>query len=190
MIKSKRPLIFAILGLTLVLFISQFLQPELVFDRRNIAAGQWWRIFSGNLTHSNYPHLLLNLSGLWILGFLFIDSLKTKTFITSIFILGLIVGSGLYYFIPVVENYYGFSGVLYGLCLIGGVSAIMQKDYFTGVSVTLLITAKIIWDYFNGGSSSSEQLIGIPVATDAHLYGFIGAILVSSILYISHLKNN
>ena len=188
MTNSKQLLIITILALTLLLLLSQLVQDILVFNRTSINDGQWWRILSGNLTHSNYPHLLLNLSGLWILGFLFIDTLKTKTFIISVVFLSFIVGFGLYYFNPELHTYYGFSGVLYGLFFVSGISAILQKDYFTGLSVTILVIGKIIWDYFKGGSTSSAELIGIPVATDAHLYGLIGAMLISVILYFNHLK--
>jgi len=192
MIKLKQPLFIAIISLTVLFFIAQLLQADFVFNRPQIESGQWWRVIGGNLTHSNYPHLLLNLSGLWILGLLFIDTFNAKTFIFSTIFLCLIVGLGLYYFTPELHNYYGFSGALYGLFFVGGVNATLKKDIFTGISVAMLILGKIIWDFFQGGSISSEELIGIPVATDAHQYGLLGAILISLFLAINHYmdKNN
>jgi len=184
MTKSIKPLILAILGLSVLLIILQFFQNEIVYHRTNISEGQWWRIITGNLIHSNYTHLALNLAGLWILGFLFIDSLKIKTFIFSIVFLCLIVGTGLYIYTPELDVYYGFSGVLYGLFLIGAFSAILQHDYFTGISVALLLFFKVAWDLFKGGSLTSEKLIGIPVATDAHLYGVLGASLTCCLILI------
>lgn len=190
MIKLKQPFFIAIISLTILFFVAQLLQTNFVFNRTLIESGQWWRVIGGNLTHSNYPHLFLNLSGLWILGFLFIDTFNAKTFIFSGAFLCLIVGLGLYYFTPELENYYGFSGVLYGLFFVGGVNVALNKDIFTGVSVALLILGKIIWDFFQGGSISSEKLIGIPVATDAHQYGLLGAILISILLVICHYSGN
>ena len=190
MIKLKQPLFIAIITLTLLFLIAQLLQTDFVFNRNHINSGQWWRIISGNLTHSNYPHLFLNLSGLWILGFLFIDTFNTKTFIFSSAFLCLIVGLGLYYFTPELLNYYGFSGVLYGLFFVAGVNAALNKDIFTGISVAALILGKITWDFFQGGSTSSEELIGIPVATDAHQYGLVGAILISALLIFYHFSGN
>ena len=186
MTKSKYPIIIAIVGFSLLLFLAQSAREFLVFNRTSIDDGQWWRILTGNLTHSNYPHLLLNIGGLWILSFLFLDTLKTKTFIISVVLLCLIVGFGLYYFSPELHTYYGFSGTLYGLFFIAGISSTLQKDYFTGLSVMILIIGKVIWDYYKGGSTSSEELIGIPVATDAHLYGLVGAILIGSMLVLNH----
>ena len=82
LVRNKN-LAMSILSVSLILIIGQWLQADLYFDRSNIHAGQWWKIISGNFTHSNTPHLLLNLTGLWILGLLFIDTLKSTTFILS-----------------------------------------------------------------------------------------------------------
>jgi len=182
--KSLKPLILSILVLSIIILIAQFFQSDLVFYRENINTGQWWRVISGNFVHSNYPHLFMNLAGLWILGLLFIDSLPLKTFLTSILLLSLSVGFGLYFFDLNLQKYYGFSGILYGLFLVGASTAMFKKDYLTGIAVAIVIIAKIIWDLLNGGSTSSADLIGIPVAVHAHLYGALGAITISSVLYI------
>ncbi len=179
-----KPLIQAIIAFSLLLIISQFFIDELVFDRNGIAQHQWYRIVTGNFVHSNYPHLLLNLAGLWIVGFLFIDSMSVKTFIFSSIILSLFVGLGLYFFNPELIKYYGFSGALYGLFLIGATTVILQKDFVTGLLLYVFIIGKIIWDLFNGGSASSAELIGVPVAIHAHLYGAIGAIIISLFLIL------
>ena len=121
---------------------------------------------------------------------LFIDNLKSKTFILSSLFLSLIVGLGLFYFTPELNRYYGFSGILYGLFAIAAVCAILENDKFTGICVFLLISGKIIWDYFTGGNQSSAELIGIPVANDAHLYGYIGALLVIVFLVLKRRLNN
>lgn len=189
-LKEDRAFLISILGLSSILVIGQWFQNDLFFNRNDINQGQWWKIISGNFTHSNIPHLLLNLSGLWILALLFIDSLSSKSFILSCAFLAIIVGLGLYYFTPELMGYYGFSGVLYGLYFVAAVSAILKQDFFTGISVALLISGKIIWDYFTGGSQSSAELIGIPVANDAHLYGFIGAILIAGFLLFKRYLNN
>ena len=184
MTKSLKPLISSILALSIIIVIAQLFQNDLVFYRDNINTGQWWRVISGNFIHSNYPHLFMNLAGLWIFGFLFIDSLPLKTFLTSILLLSSSVGFGLYFFDLNLQKYYGFSGVLYGLFLVGAATAIFKKDYLTGIAVAIVIIAKIIWDLINGGSTASADLIGIPVAVHAHLYGALGAIVISSILYL------
>lgn len=188
-IKQNKALLISILGLSLLLVIGQWFQSGLYFNRNDINQGQWWKILSGNFTHSNIPHLLLNLSGIWLLGLLFIDSLSSKTFILSTALLTVIVGLGLYFFNPELNGYYGFSGVLYGLYFIAAVCATLDDDLFTGVSVALLISTKIIWDYFTGSNQSSAELIGIPVANDAHLYGFIGALAITIFVLLKRYSN-
>lgn len=181
-----KPLIKAILIFTILLLLLQFFQDQLVWNRPKIEAGQWYRIITGNLVHSNYPHLFLNLAGLWIAGLLFIDSMNIKTFIFSAIILSLFVGLGLYYFSPDLMRYYGFSGVLYGLFIVGGTSLILQKDTLTGLLLYLFIGGKIVWDSLFGASKSSAELIGVPVAVDAHISGAVGAIMISLTLYLIH----
>ena len=181
-----KPLVKAILIFTILLFLLQFFQNQLVWNRPEIEAGKWYRIITGNLIHSNYPHLFLNLAGLWIAGLLFVDSMNSKTFLLSTIILSLFVGLGLYYFSTDLMKYYGFSGVLYGLFIVGGTSLILQKDYITGFLLYLFIGGKIIWDSLYGASKSSAELIGVPVAVDAHISGAVGAILISLALYLTH----
>ena len=107
-IEQNKTLIVSILILSLILIVGQWFQSDLFFNRNDINQGQWWKIFSGNFTHSNIPHLLLNLSGVWLLGILFIDSLNSISFILSTTFLSLVVGLGLYLFNPELNGYYGF----------------------------------------------------------------------------------
>ncbi len=188
MTKSLKPLILGIFILSFTLLIAQFFRNDLAFQRTSIDLGQWWLIISGNLVHSNYPHLLLNLAGLWIFGFVFFDSVSLKTFSIATLFLSAFVGLGLYFLDPDIHKYYGFSGALYGLFLVGATTSFLMKDWLTGGSVALFIIGKIIWDLIYGGSSSSAELIGIPVAVHAHLYGAIGAIFISLGLYLKHTK--
>lgn len=185
-----KPLIKVILTLSVMILFLQFFQETFVFKRAEINQGEWWRLISGNLVHTNYPHMLLNLCGLWIIGFLFLDHIKPKSFLISLFILLVIVGLGIYFFSPVLMWYAGLSGALYGLFLIGALYATLNRDYFTGVPLLILVPVKIIWDNIYGGSQSSAELIGAPVATDAHLYGMIGAILIgATLLFHLRIKN-
>jgi len=190
-LRTNKTLLVHLLFITIVLIIGQYWQIEFFFNRIEIDQGKWWKTITGNFTHSNIPHLLLNLSGLWLLVFLFIDTLNYKTFFLSYLLLSVIVGSGLYTLNLELNGYYGFSGTLYGLYFVASTSAILKKDYFTGISVAILIGGKVLWDFFTGGNQSSAELIGIPIANDAHLYGFLGAIFISVLLILNkYLSKN
>lgn len=190
LITNNKVLLISILAVSLLLVVGQWFQSDLFFNRNDINQGQWWKLLTGNFTHSNIPHLLLNLSGIWLLGLLFIDSLSPKLFIISSAFLTVVVGLGLYFFSPELTGYYGFSGVLYGLYFVASIVAILSHDLFTGISVALLVSGKMIWDYITGGSQASAELIGVPVANDAHLYGFIGAILITAFLLFRYYLQN
>ncbi len=181
-IAQMKTTLITLITLSLLMIALQFFQDDFVFKRDEINHGEWWRIVTGNFVHTNYPHLALNLTGFWIMGFLFMDSFKTKKILISTLFLSIFTGLFLYWFSPNLAWYAGFSGVLYGLFLVGAVTAIYQKDYLFGFGVAILIISKVLWGYFMGGSESSAELIGVPVATDAHLFGIIGAAFVSTAL--------
>nr|WP_235869186.1 rhomboid family intramembrane serine protease [Veronia nyctiphanis] len=46
------------------------LKPYFIWSRELILNGQWWRILSGNLTHTNAIHLLMNVAGLAVIGWM------------------------------------------------------------------------------------------------------------------------
>jgi rhomboid family GlyGly-CTERM serine protease len=184
-----KPLIKTVLLLSLMLLFLQFFQDALVFKRDNILQGEWWRLFSGNLVHTNYPHLALNVSGLLICGFLFFDYISPNKFLVSLVFLCLCVGLGIYYFSPALMWYAGISGALYGLFIVGGFFAILHQDYITGIPLVIFIPIKIIWDLYHGGSQSSAELIGAPVATEAHLYGMLGAFFIGLLILFQWKRN-
>ena len=184
-----RKILPTLLTLSLLMIALQFFQDALVFKRTHIADGEWWRLITGNFVHTNYPHLALNLTGWWIMGLLFFDSFQSKKILLSTFFLSLFTGACLYLFSPNLEWYAGFSGVLYGLFLVGAITAILQKDYLFGFGVAALIIGKVLWGHFIGESESSAVLIGVPVATDAHLFGITGAVIVGIFLSLAHLRH-
>lgn len=166
-----------VLTISLLLMFLQLFQNELLFKREAIYQGQWWRLISGSLVHSNMAHLMLNLAGLWVAGFLFYDKLSALLLTTSLVYLVIATGIGLFYFSPQLEWYVGLSGALYGLFLTGAVCAIKQRDYLIGFGVLIIVIGKTAWDIFFDTTSSTSGLIGVPVAADAHLYGMIAAVV-------------
>ncbi len=169
-----------ILLLSIALGLLQIFQSDLLFQRDAINKGQVWLLLTGNLVHTNTNHLLMNLAGLSFICFLFKDFISLKLFYISLFITILFVGTGLYFFNPELIWYAGLSGSLYGLYIVAASSALIHKDYLTGLPILIAIPAKIAWDSQHTElTDSSAELIGAPVATDAHIYGLIAGILIS-----------
>ncbi|MGR5237912.1 rhombosortase [Vibrio alfacsensis] len=134
----------------------------------NIRHGEWWRIVTGNLTHTNFAHLGMNLAGLWVISFIFRPS--TRNFSIVFLMLCTFVGAANLF--TNMSVYVGLSGVLHGLF---GFWAL--REFFEGRRSSLLLVAgliaKIAWEQFYGPSTSTAAMIGARVAVDAHLFGAI-----------------
>ena len=175
-----------IILLSLLIILLQYFQSDLLFQRESINNGKFWLLLTGNFVHTNTYHLLMNLAGLSFICFLFKDQLSTTLFYLSLFITTLSVGLGLYFFNPELIWYAGLSGSLYGLYIVAATSAVMGKDYLTGLPILIVIPAKLLWDSQHTGlTDSSAVLIGAPVSTDSHIYGLTAGILLSIGLVIS-----
>ncbi len=48
-----------------------------------------------------------------------------------------------------------------------------------------IIGAKLLWEKLAGASTLVQDLIGLPVATDTHLYGFVGGLVLGAIMAVS-----
>lgn len=181
-------LILAIATISLVSFIMQWWQTTFIYTREAIELGQWWRIITSQLVHTNWAHYLLNMGGLGLIGLLFYTTLHVRTFTISLFLLVISVGTCLHFFLPSLHWYAGLSGALYGLYLIAAYSSLKQQDYFMGISVALLVIGKIITDHFFQPITDNSELIGAHVVTEAHSYGLLSALalitLDASYLYI------
>ncbi|MEE9352468.1 MAG: rhombosortase [Thiotrichaceae bacterium] len=184
--KMNASLCWHLLLLSLLLILFQAFQSELLFQRNSINEGQLWRILTGNWVHTNYYHLLMNLTGLGFICLLFKDHFSIKHFYISLFMTTIAVGLGLYFFSPQLMWYAGLSGALYGLYIIAASAALKNKDYIASIPILIAIPAKLIWDsQHNDLIDSSAELIGAPIATDAHIYGLIAGIMLSIFFALS-----
>jgi rhomboid family GlyGly-CTERM serine protease len=164
------------ISLSLVLILLQMWQTELYFQRQLIQSGEIWRLWTGNLVHTNYWHVALNVSGWGVLLLLAPNSLTTRYLMLCIMLLMLIVGGGLYSFNPNLVWYAGFSGVLYGLFTLTGLYWLLEEDYVLGLMLLLFSGGKAFSDLALGGDSLSSQLIAAPVVYAAHIYGILGGV--------------
>lgn len=99
-------------SMLLALYVTAGAAPALwVYDRAAIATGEWWRLLSAHLVHSDGEHLLWNLAALLIIGFL----LERRH--PLLFLAGLLAGIAavnvwLWFGLPGLQRYCGLSGVL------------------------------------------------------------------------------
>jgi len=168
------PILLALVSAALYLF-QQTALPLLEFSRDAITQGQWWRLLSGNIMHTNHWHLLLNIAGLFMLTHIFGRLLSLRHFL--IFGVGnaALVGVMLYYFSTDIDYYVGLSGYLHGLFVYGCLIEIKQ-----GMKTSWLllggVVLKIGYETLYGASTDMSELINASVATDAHLFGAMVAL--------------
>lgn len=164
---------------TVMLPLLQFFHDQLLYQRYLIEAGEIWRIWSGNLVHTNYWHLGLNLLGFWILAIIQPGPTGRLAIMTQTALIATGVGAGLWFLNPEVIWYAGFSGVLYGLFLLTGIRLLTRQEWLPAALILLGICGKTVWDWQQGGASLSSGLIEAPVIYAAHIYGMASALLLA-----------
>ncbi|WP_282167609.1 rhombosortase [Shewanella japonica] len=160
----------------------------------NIAQGEYLRIITGNLLHTNLWHLLMNLAGFWVILFLHESHYKGHiSQFASLFIsLCVLEGLGLYWFFPELKGYVGLSGLLHGLFTFGALLDI-RKGYNSGYLLLLGVFAKVGYEMYFGASESVSAIINARVATESHFIGvlsglFCGFIWLPLTRFFKHQK--
>ncbi len=169
-------MVFIITIICTLLFFLHF-DGQLAYRRSAISAGEWWRLLSGNLLHTNHWHLLMNLAGLWVIAFLHEMHYRVGNFILLFISLAALQGIGLYLLFPAVSGYVGLSGLLHGLFTYGALKDI-QHRIRSGYLLFAGVCAKVVYEQFYGTTDQITRLIGAKVATESHLIGVICGIIL------------
>lgn len=172
-------------SLLCVLFQFEPIQAWVVWDNNAIADGQWWRILTGNFSHTNYSHLLMNLAGLWIISYLFQPN--KKQLISALLFISLVTGGALLF--SSIQIYVGLSGTLHGLFSLFALREALNGRNSSWLLVLGLI-AKIAWEQFVGPSSTTGELINARVAIEAHLAGSLAGGFMAVIVFLTNKRTN
>ena len=148
------------------------------WQRDIILNGQWWRILTGNFTHTNLPHLTMNLAGLWVISFIFKPNEKAL----FICLLSISVAIGLFNFLSSMNSYVGLSGTLHGLFAYFALQEALNGRKSSWLLV-IGVSIKIAWELTMGASLATQDLINAQVAVDAHLYGALSGMIFSAAFY-------
>ncbi|MCK7599003.1 rhombosortase [Microbulbifer sp. CAU 1566] len=175
-------------------FLQAFFPDVFLYERTAIASGQWWRLLSGHLVHTNMAHLLLNMVGVFALWLLFGRSAllgsghSAVKYLGLVALLSLMISLGLWLYFPAVDNYYGLSGALHGVFCFGAIGELYQRRW-SGVLLLAGCAGKLTWEWFVGPSASTGALIQAEVAVPSHLLGAICGSVIAALLWgISTLK--
>ncbi|OZG70841.1 rhombosortase [Hahella sp. CCB-MM4] len=174
---SRTGLLMAALLICLY-FIAEWFNLGLAYSRPAISRGVFWPAITGHFVHLSIPHLLINAVATYLIIDAFESGLYRWRLPIVMVLLCIIISAGLYYFYPGLKYYYGLSGVLHGLTLVGAAWCSRYPDWVRWVIIGGVI-AKVGWEqspYYD--ESHIARMIGGPVAEQAHLLGAVGGILI------------
>jgi rhomboid family GlyGly-CTERM serine protease len=156
----------------LVIQLNPAWRPTLLYDRSALAAGEFWRVWTGHFVHFGWPHFLADV-GLWlILGWLLVARHPGFSRL-SLWTMPVFVSAVLYWFDPGMERYGGLSAVNLGLLLFLALQGWQRNwaDWFWP-AVLLIYVGEVIFEIIQGGRGGGMIRFDDPsirVATSAHL---------------------
>lgn len=161
------------LAVTAILLLWQDATLALRYQRPDVTAGEWWRLFSANLVHSNGWHWLLNAASAAFQFWLF-QGLGNRRLWWAVAI-GCACGNvlGMHLFSPGVVWYVGMSGALYGTAVFGGLLLLANREWLVGGVLSAYLLGRILYEQLGGQTQDLASLIEAPVAVDAHLWGLV-----------------
>ena len=137
-----------------------------------------WRYVSAHFTHWNLSHLTMNMAGLMIYIWLFMDDMNHKSAFKeqSVSILFILVISDSYLLTCYkLATYAGFSGILYGLFAFGSIRYWKSNPLICNLIILVLVLQLQPW--LETTSFIAEQ--GIVIAKNVHLVAVLSAIPVA-----------
>ncbi|EGU55964.1 hypothetical protein VINI7043_27555 [Vibrio nigripulchritudo ATCC 27043] len=177
MIRHKAELVPVVVIYVIVMVVAQLptFSDILPWNADDILDGQWWRIVTGNFTHTNLNHLALNAASLAVIAFFFRFTASWLSMAVLVLLLSALIGVGL--LASDTYQYVGFSGVLHGIFAFYALTEAIQGRKSSLLLVGAVLV-KIGWETWVGPSADTAALIEAKVATEAHVVGtFFGLIL-------------
>jgi len=178
------PAVLSVFCLLLTLAGPQLTQI-LRYDRAAVAAGEWWRLLSGNFVHLGYWHLLLNILSLVLLVLLCPERLSPLEWVRRLVVIGVGMSLCLYFLVPSLATYVGLSGLIYGLFVLGFLRQALVRDEIA-IACLVFLAARITWELVMGAPDSETELIGGGVVAESHLYGICSALAYALAVYLWH----
>ncbi|MGL5290754.1 MAG: rhombosortase [Vibrionaceae bacterium] len=172
------------LCMTFLVMLAQLpaLHAWLAWDKSLILQGEWWRLLTGNLTHTNFTHALINLGALALLLILFAPSSGNRA-IMYLFLL-LMFSIGLATLASSLVWYAGLSGVLHGFFVWCVLRAFWPQKLLASLSVFGLL-CKLFIEYQQDNSYITE-LIAAKIAYQTHWLGAVFGLLFFALSKVFH----
>lgn len=178
--------------ISLVTLLVMIFEPDSInylrYQSIEVNNGEWWRLFTANLCHSNWNHWMLNIAGLWLMD-IFYQPVLSQKIRTQLILFCMIANVLLMHYFMNIHWYVGLSGALHGY-LIGGALLSWSKAKWLNFGIILVTTTKLFIESFWQINSATEKMINANVLEEAHSFGALSAVLFWLIMtVISRLKH-
>ncbi|MBD2859594.1 rhombosortase [Spongiibacter sp. KMU-158] len=142
---------------------------------QNPINGEYWRWLSGHFIHNNSAHLAMNSAALILLFWLGHRLAQIGQLLFSLLPLSLLSSLILTLGYPQLHWYVGLSDALHGLTVLIAIGLVRSGDQ-TGSALLIGVLGKVLWEQSHWYNSENvAELIGVRVATEAHLAGVLAA---------------
>jgi len=145
-------------------------------NRAGLLNHEYWRLWTGHLVHNSWAHLALNLAALILLQQLFGEELVSGKWLWACVVIAPVIGV-LWFTRSSDDTVFGLSALLHGLYAFAACLAISRDKWLAWIILGIL-GAKVLWEQFVGPSESTAELIAMPIAIDAHLYGTVCGVIL------------
>ena len=172
------PVAFTVLGVSVALFVLQFLLPPVgglvavlaVQDNELVAAGQWWRLLTAAFIHAGPGHVLFNMWALYVLGPDLERRVGSAPF-AALYAAAAASGGAVFYLLVPHGSAVGASGAIFGLFgawllaafrsrhTTAGAAGFRQLMVLLGINLALpLVFPGIAWQAHLGGLVAGAAL--------------------------------
>jgi rhomboid family GlyGly-CTERM serine protease len=189
--RSKPGWIFIAAMLAIMAALQLFDIRDLRYQPNWWTDGQYWRGFSAHWIHANWQHLLLNATGLVLCMGIAAPRWQIWRWFAYNFYLALGISALFTLRNPELNWYVGYSGILFGIYFLAAVD-LFRRDKTVALLLGTAIVVKVVLEQSTDIRITSDELIGMPVIIDAHLYGlFLGLTiaLAQRVYTIWHTRN-
>ncbi|HAT41908.1 MAG TPA: rhombosortase [Rheinheimera sp.] len=163
------------------------LDPWFGYNAHDVGHGQWWRLWTPYLIHTNWTHFVINMSALAIISYLHIGYYRPLTF-SMLVLLGFpLITLQTFLFSSSQLQFVGLSGWLHAL-LVFGALVDTRRHFTSGWLILAGVAAKVGWENWLGAGSLTEHLIDARVATESHLWGCTTGILLFGFFMLAMVR--
>ncbi len=168
-------LTFGVVAMAALTFASPTMNDAAVFDREQIFAGQFWRLFTCHWAHHSTTHLLWNIGVVMVAGGFF-EQNSRRGWLLCFALSCVVIGPGLFVLESGLAVYAGLSGLAsaFVMALVLWKLRVRAQPAWIWWTLVLLVLAKTAFDVFSSGpffvSFEQSAIRNVPMA---HALGMV-----------------